>query len=204
MNTKLAIGISLACMLTAALACSSDSTGPTAGPYLTSTPLITAPPDITGIPEITEGVPSLADTPVPEVTTAPASVGVRVESAGVALTVNKVSTATSIQQFLTPQAGNIYLVLDVTIENTGQDAGSYNALYFKVKDANNFEYDTALAAPDPSLKSGDSNKGDKVRGNVAFELPIGAKALVMSYDPLVLFGGYQIIRVNLGDVPAAK
>jgi len=129
-------------------------------------------------------------------------VGDRVESGGIALTLNSVSTATRIDDLWTPDDGNVFVVVDVTVENVDRDSAAYNPLYFSIKDSDGFEYTTAIAAPDPTLKSGDLPLGDKTRGNVAFELKEGATGLVMSYEPLVLLGGYQEIRFNLGDASA--
>ncbi len=40
-------------------------------------------------------------------------------------------------------------------------------------------------------------KGDKARGHLAFEVPDTSKGFVVSYEPMVIFGGYKTIRVNL-------
>jgi len=48
------------------------------------------------------------------------------------------------------------------------------------------------------LKAGTLRKGDKARGNVAFEVGTNAKGFTVRYEPLVLFGGYQPIRIGLG------
>lgn len=51
---------------------------------------------------------------------------------------------------------------------------------------------------EPSFKSGNLPKGDKVRGNVAFEVAPDAKGFVLTYQPLVILGGFQPIRIDLG------
>jgi hypothetical protein len=73
----------------------------------------------------------------------------------------------------------------------------YNPLYFVVKDANGYEYSESMSSLDPSLKSGDLNKGDQARGHLAFEVPENATNLVLSYEPMVLFGNYQPIHITL-------
>ncbi len=125
-------------------------------------------------------------------------VGDRVEAGGVALTVMGVTTVNSISDFLKPKEGNVYLVVDVLIETTGRDSAPYNPLYFKVKDDGGIESNASLVGPDPSLKSGDLVKGDKVRGNVAFEVGASASGFVLTYEPMVIAGGYEAIRVDLG------
>lgn len=137
-------------------------------------------------------------TPVPVPTQSVGKVGDRMQSAGIAITVNKVSRADEINRFK-PKADNVYLVLDVLIENVDRDEESpYNPLYFLLKDSKNYDYNETLVAPAPSLKSGTLRKGDKARGNVAFEVPAKARGFTVRYVPMVLFGGYQPIRVDLG------
>lgn len=128
-----------------------------------------------------------------------AGIGDRVESAGIALTVVSVTKADQISTFLKPSSPEKeYLVIEVIIENTSRDQPApYNPLYFKVKDADAYEYNTAILAPDPALQSGELAKGAKVRGKVAFEVPKTATGFVVSYQPLVILGGYETIYVDL-------
>lgn len=170
--------------------------GPTAtvpAAAATNTTAPAAPTDTTAPP--TNTVPAPTDTPA---AASMGTVGERQEAAGIALTVNKVSTATNINDLLKPKAGNVFLVTDVTVENISQDKVPYNPLYFKVKDADGFEYNASFLGPDPSLKSGDLAKGEKVRGNVAFEVPKAGKGFVLTFEPLVLFSGFEPIQVDLG------
>jgi hypothetical protein len=90
------------------------------------------------------------------------------------------------------------LVIDVSIENSGRtDETPYNPLYFSIKDADGYEYNTAFLAPDPSLKSGALPKGERVRGFVAFEIRSASVGLILTYEPLVILGGYEPIRIDL-------
>ena len=114
------------------------------------------------------------------------------------MTVTSVVTMTEISNFLRAEEGKVYLVAEVLLETTTRDSAPYNPMYFKVKDGNGFEYNTSIIAPDPSLKSGDLVKGDKVRGNVAFEVPATATGFILSYEPLVIAGGYEALKVDLG------
>lgn len=156
------------------------------------------------------GTPGASSTTAPGATDAPAAtsapaqsvgqVGDRVEANGVALTVNGVSAVDEVNDIFTPDEGNIFLVVDVTIESLSEDA-SYNPLYFKVKDSDGFEYNSNFTAPDPSLKSGELSAGDKVRGNVSFEVPADATGLELSYEA-INFSGDDPIEFDLGDAPA--
>ncbi len=124
-------------------------------------------------------------------------VGERVESAGTALTVNGVKRADRLSDLFTPKPGNVYVMVDVTIENVSREKAPYNPLYFKVKDEAGYEYDTTFAAPVNSLKSGELAAGEKVRGVAAFEVPSSSKGLLLSYQPLVILGGYEVITIAL-------
>jgi Domain of unknown function (DUF4352) len=126
-------------------------------------------------------------------------VGEAIEAGGVALTVGKGSKTADASRFAKAKPGNIYLVVDVTLESPGRDEAPYNPLYFKVKDSDNFEYNPLIVgAPEPTLKTGKLAKGEKTRGNVAFEVPAAAKGFVMSYEALVILGGYRVLRIDLG------
>jgi hypothetical protein len=137
-------------------------------------------------------------TSAPEATAAPAGparVGDRVESGGVTLTVVKVEKKAELSQFQKAKAGNTFVVAEVLLENVSADKAPHNPFYFRVKDADGFEYNTAIGA-DQSLQSGDLAKGDKARGNVAFEVKEASKGLVLEYKPIVIGGG-DAIRVAL-------
>ena len=55
----------------------------------------------------------------------------------------------------------------------------------------------SMSSLEPTLKSGELNKGDQARGHVAFEVPENATNLVLSYEPMVLFGDYKPIHISL-------
>jgi cytoskeletal protein RodZ len=126
-----------------------------------------------------------------------ARVGQRIESAGVALTVNSVNRTDALGQFMKAKPDRTYVVADVTIEAAGRDKTPYNPLYFKVKDAEGYEYSGSAVGADNSLKSGELASGERARGTVAFDVPTAARGLVLSYQPVVILGGYQVLRVEL-------
>lgn len=134
-----------------------------------------------------------AATPKPGI----AVVGERVEKGGIALTVLSVATTTDIKGLLVPLLDH-FLVIEVLIETTTRDSAPYNYLYFKLKDDTGAETPVAMTAPAPNLSSGDLVQGDKVRGNIAFDVASSAKGFVLTYEPLVIMGGYEPIRVDLG------
>lgn len=125
-------------------------------------------------------------------------VGQRVESTGVGLSVLKVRQQSQVSEYLKPEAGNTYLIVEVVIENLSKEKAPYNPLYFKVKDAEGFEHNASFIGVEPVLKSGELRAGGKSRGFVTFEVPKTSKGFVLSYEPLVIFGGYEPIEFNLG------
>lgn len=156
--------------------------------------------DATEVKEVSPKEPS--KTPEPTETEAPATkslyiVGEKAEVEGISITVLSIQKTNKLELF-SADAGNTYLDIEVIIENISRDeATPYNSLYFKVKDDTAAEYTTTLDAISPSLKSGSLVKGDKARGHVAFEVPENSKGFIVSYEPMVLFGGYETIRINL-------
>jgi hypothetical protein len=143
-------------------------------------------------------VPKIDPTETPLPVSSVGAIGESQEAGGIAVTVFDVYKAESIGIW-TPDSGNVYLVIEVLIENVNRDdEAPYNPLYFSVKDNDGFESTSSISAPDPSLHSGTLPKGDKVRGFVAFEVKATANGFIVSYEPLVFFGDYEPIRINLG------
>ncbi len=138
--------------------------------------------------------PAVADTEVPAAPSI-AKVGDRTELDGTALTVMKIDRAAQLGQFQKAKEGNEFIIADVVVENTGGDKLPYNLLYFTVKDSDGFQYTPAIGADQP-FASGELAKGEKARGNVAFEVKKAAKGLVLEYKPLTLGGG-DAIKVAL-------
>jgi len=103
----------------------------------------TAKPQPSAAPTV---APTVAPTAKPQ---APlAKVGQRVESSGIALTVNSVSQASELGSIWKAKDGKTYVVVDVTLENANRDKAPYNPFYFKAKDADGYEYNAAMGAGD--------------------------------------------------------
>lgn len=185
------------------IACGGSSSGSAVtvvpGTAATSAPAAQAT-DVPGIATVVNAVKTtLGPEPTDAAAAAPAiaKVGDRVELNGMALTVTKVERATQLGQFNKADDGKEFVVAEVIIENVSADNKvPYNPLYFTVKDGEGFEYNAQLVAGDQALKSGDLAKGEKARGNVAFEVKKDTKGLVMEYKPLVV-GESEAIKVAL-------
>lgn len=158
----------------------------------------TAGSAVTVVPGAAQATAGSAAQPtgVPQPTEAPVSVakvGDRVELNGMAMTVIKAERKAQLAEFAKAKEGNEFIVAEVLIENVGDDKLSYNLFFFKARDSEGFEYTTALGMEQP-LSAGDLAKGEKARGNVAFEVKKAAKDVVMEYKAL---GSSEGIRIAL-------
>lgn len=178
-------------LMATALACGSSAP--------TQQVIATAIPQPTEIPQQSIELPTSIPAPTTMPAQPPAGVGERVQSGGVALTVNG-TTTTKDTALGTLEEGKILVVCDVTIENIGTERQPYNLFYFKVRDIDGFEYTTSMFSPAPTMNSGEISPGEKTRGNVAFEVKPGIKGLVLIYTPMVILNTTEI-KIILGDVP---
>lgn len=122
----------------------------------------------------------------------------RVSSAGVELVVYEAKRSNVGGPYMKADKGYTYLLVDVIIKNANRDEQTpYNLLYFKMKDSDGFEYSASISTGKGVLTHGELSKGEEVRGVLAFEIPEKAKGLTLSYKPMVIFGGYETIRINL-------
>lgn len=131
------------------------------------------------------------------------TIGERRERAGLALTVKGVSGAATIDD-IAADAGKVYLVLDVVIENQSQKALFYSTDHFHLVDdgGNRYPY-TATIAPEPRLKLYDTlDRGASVRGKFSFEVPMTNEELVVSFEPDNAPPGYTPLRIALGEASA--
>ena len=137
-------------------------------------------------------------TPAPAPKAAPVGkVGEPVEVNGIRLTVHKVEVKADLGQFTKAKEGRAFVVVEVTIENTGQNQHSANPFNLTLRDANGQSYSQSFGSQDP-LQLAQLVKGDKARGTVPFDVKADAKGLVLIYDTAPLANAAQQIRVDLG------
>jgi hypothetical protein len=157
----------------------------------TSAPAVTSGPSAQGAATAAPAEPTAAS--VAQL----AGVGDRVEMDGAALTVVKVSRADAQGPLLKAKEGNTLLIVEVVVENVSRDKLSPNPLFFMLKDADGFDYNAVLGV-DQQIGSSELPKGDKSRGNVAFEVKKDAKGLVLIYQTIPL-SSESVIRVAIPD-----
>jgi Domain of unknown function (DUF4352) len=98
-------------------------------------------------------------------------------------------------QFTRVEQGNELIRVYITLENTGDQAISYNPLDFKVQDSNGVQknYQTITELP-YRLDYGSLAPGGTVEGNLAFEVAAGDSGLSLLYKTNAFSG--QTITVK--------
>lgn len=103
------------------------------------------------------------------------------------------------EDFFKPDEGNEYLLVDVSIQNNGNEAETISSmLMFDLHDANGYSYSISLGAESLGKGglSGDVMAGRTLRGELGFEVPIGAIGLELMVNPDV-FGSDELFIVTL-------
>lgn len=113
------------------------------------------------------------------------NVGDVIQIGTVTLTVNGVSNPAG-DQFNKPNAGNKFLIVDLTIENKGASAISISTLLqMSLKDPSGQKYNddfSASMASGGGSPDGEIVPGEKLRGQVGFQVPENVTGLVFVFD----------------------
>lgn len=99
--------------------------------------------------------------------------------------------------YMRASSGATFLLVGVRIDNYGRSSAPYNPLYFSLKDSDGFEYNTTIYTGSRGLSAGDIARDEFVNGVIAFEVPKKATGLTLSYEPLVIAGGYSKLNIKL-------
>lgn len=124
-------------------------------------------------------------------------VGDQVQSRDYVFTVNSVRKDQG-SEFFKPKDGNVYRVANVTIENKSKDRTNISTLLqMYLKDSESTKYTpTIISSGTTGQVDGELLAGEKVKGDVAFEVPSTATSLKFYFTPEWLSGG--TIVVDLG------
>lgn len=126
------------------------------------------------------------------------NVGDTIEIGTLMLTVNEITYPAG-DQFNKPSAGNKYLVVDLTIENKGTSAaGISTLLQMWVKDSTGQKFTMdlmATTAAKGATPDGELAAGEKVRGQVGFQVPENATGLVFVFDGDVFGAGKVFVAL---------
>lgn len=124
------------------------------------------------------------------------SVGESIKMGGLICTVNSVRDSKG-GDFLRPEEGNIYKIIDITLENMGEESVSISSLLmFSLSDAEGYKYNVTIAPDTKGSIEGELQPGRKLRGEIAFEVPEDAVGLELLFEPNVFGFGQAIIKID--------
>ena len=101
------------------------------------------------------------------------------------------------------EEGNVFLVADVTFENTGNEEMWWDtAAVLSMRDSEGAEYpsDGMIVANDIEIVMGNAQPADPRGGLVGFEVPGDATGLVLVFTPEELAEGEEVPEWAVGDV----
>ena len=116
--------------------------------------------------------------------TAQAAVGDVVEGDRLALVVYDIERTTEIGEFVTADAGNEFIVVDLAAKNKSENEYiSFSSfLQTSLRDSESYEYDQTITGSDNALSSGELVPGEVTRGVIVFEVPEGSSGLTLRVD----------------------
>lgn len=136
-------------------------------------------------------------------------IGDVIEARGLWMTVNSMTFIEADEvEFLGPDPGNRFVIIDVTFENQSDSPKSISSmLQTELRDGSGQRYTTdimAITASGGSSLDGEIAPGDRLRGQAGFQVPVDTTDLVFYFDAAV-FGLGQQVRVILDpDAPASE
>ena len=115
------------------------------------------------------------------------------------LVVNSVETSSG-SDFVKPAEGNEFVIVDLTVENKLDESVVVSSLLqMSLKDATGQKYDVnilASTAGGASTLDGELAPGEKLRGQVGFEVPSDAEGLVFVFDPNIIGTGRAFVAID--------
>lgn len=127
------------------------------------------------------------------------AIGELVKVDDVQIVINEVKEVPGTQYF-EPEEGNRFVSVDLTLENLGSDDFTVSSLMlFTLKDDTGQEYSisiSGIAASGGKSPDGTIIPGDKLRGQLVYEIPVNASGAVLIFEPDLL--GSSSVRFDLG------
>ncbi|WP_162523598.1 DUF4352 domain-containing protein [Calorimonas adulescens] len=112
------------------------------------------------------------------------------------LTVNGTRTSNG-DDFLKPDEGNTWYIIDATVENKSDKPVNVSSLLmFKLSDGEGYSYDQAFGADTKGSLDGELAPGRKMRGELAYEIPKDASGLELIFDADVWGSGQAIVKLD--------
>jgi hypothetical protein len=127
------------------------------------------------------------------------AIGDVVQIGDLTLTVNEVTYPPG-SEFNKPESGNKFAVVDVTMENKGTESKAVSSLMqMYLKDDTGQKYDLDLMASSASggtTPDGEITPGEKLRGQVGFQIPEDAQGLTFVFDADVFGHGKVFVALQ--------
>ena len=101
------------------------------------------------------------------------------------ITVTNYQAQVTPDKYSQPKSGFKYVAVEVLYENNSSSTTiSYNPYDWNLSDTDGYKYTSSWSSQkDPSLSSGDINKGSKARGWLTFEVPTTAVNFTIKFTP---------------------
>lgn len=152
----------------------------------------TTTPEKVEIPNV--GPESTESTPAPQ--TDVFNIGDTIKSGDIYFTINSAREVPG-SEFMSPDEGNIWYAVDITIENKGQESfNSSSLLMFSLIDSEAYNHNITIGPNLNGSVDGEIAPGRKLRGEVAFEIPKESKGLELEIDPSVWGTGLIIVKLD--------
>lgn len=143
------------------------------------------------------GAPPAATTPVAPQPPPVFSAGDTVKYGDLHITVNSLRTSQGSTYF--KPDNDIFLIVDLTIENRGSKAGSVSTmLSMSLVDADSYKHDIAIFADTKGSVDGQLGPGRQVRGEIAFDVDKHDHYELIFSEPFAT--GQAIWKLNIADV----
>lgn len=139
---------------------------------------------------------AMTPTPVPTTPVISTGVGSSQSSGPWNLTVNSIKLTVSDNQFEVPKSGDEYIDINFTALNTDSRPQDMNIFDFTLRDDSGTPYTPTLidTAHDPT---GTVLSGQKIRGDLVFEIPKSVHSVLLQFDPPSDFDNSQVVQWNL-------
>lgn len=99
-------------------------------------------------------------------------------------------------QFIVPKDGNQFVQVDITIENKGKDKTNISTLLqMYVKDSEGSKFNQTFI-PDQKSLDGELLSGDKVKGQLTYEVPKNVSGMKYYYNAAFLFGKSIVVDLQ--------
>lgn len=127
-------------------------------------------------------------------------VGETVKMGDLEFTVNEVRTDEG-GEWNKPEEGNVFLIIDATIVNAGEESETLSSLImFKLYDSEFYEKDMSIFADTKGSLGGELGAGRTMRGEIAFEVGKDETEWEFIFEPNVFGFGQAIYELKTEDM----